>query len=192
MLAGMHVSANSNELAPDEVVSATYLPSKRLLIVTALGGAAFGLVLGLGWIAFSEPGTDDLILAMIGPVVGAILALMNSIRTASLKFGTDWVEGPREGGTGTILIRRQNAARLEIIDPQRIRLHRSDMERLAVNLGHYDFMDAQMIRMRLTAIAGGPTSTPPEMLISDSRQKRKRSGSQRSRRRRRARGGQPE
>ena len=174
MLATMDVSADSNELAPDEVVSATYYPSKRRLIVSGLAGALFGLVAAVAYAGFTGAEGVQLLVAIAGPAAGAIVALMSSIRTASLKFGTDWVEGPREGGTGSILIRRRNALRLEVIDQRRIRVIRSDFERLMVDLGHYDFMDAQMIRMRLTAIAGGSTSTPPEMLISDSRQRKAR------------------
>jgi hypothetical protein len=58
------------------------------------------------------------------------------------------------------------------VDPEKLRLVGRDGERLLVDLDHYDFMDQQMIRMRLTSLAGGRTSTPAEALVQESKRHR--------------------
>jgi len=160
---------DSARLEPDEVVSATYYPSKPRLFKAALSGSLAGLIAGIGLALLTGDYTIGIIATAGSVLVGLAASLFGSASKGRLRFGTDWVEGPVEGGVGHILLRRDDITALEVADVERLRLLRQDGERLIVNLAHYEFMDQQMIRMRLTSLAGGRTSTPPEMLVQESK-----------------------
>lgn len=164
---------DSARLEPDEVVSAVYYPSKRRLVIATVSGSIAGLIVGIGAaLLLTGNGAGGLITAAASALLGAGISLFGSASKARLRFGTDWVEGPVEGGVGYVLLWRDDIAGLEIVDQDKLRLKRRDGEALLVDLDHYDFMDQQMIRMRITSLAGGPTSTPPETLVQESRRHR--------------------
>lgn len=156
------------ELEPDEVVSATYYPNKVRLLTAGMTGSLAGLLLGIGFALVSGDSSTSILVMAAFIILGTAVSLFGSVRNTRLRFGTDWVEGPVQGGVGEILIRRANIASLEVVDEHKLRLIRNDQETMLVDLGHYDFMDEQMIRMRLASLAGGTTSTPPESLVRES------------------------
>jgi len=164
---------NSARLEPDEVVSAVYYPNKVRLVVATISGSLAGLVVGIGVaLLLTGDGAAGLIATAASVVLGAAISLFGSVSNARLRFGADWVEGPVEGGVGYVLMWRDDIAALEVVDQDKLRLARRDGERLLVDLAHYEFMDQQMIRMRLTSLAGGRTSTPPETLVQESKRHR--------------------
>jgi len=117
----------------------------------------------------SGDNTVGVIATAAAVAVGTAISLFGSVSNARLRFGSDWVEGPVEGGVGNVVLWRDDVAAMEIVDPEKLRLVRRDGERLLVDLDHYDFMDQQMIRMRLTSLGGGRTSTPAEALVQEPR-----------------------
>jgi hypothetical protein len=156
-------------LEPDEVVSATYYPNKARLITAAVSGSLAGLLIGIGFALVTGDDTLGILVTAGGVAIGTAISLFGSVANARLRFGTDWVEGPVEGGVGSILLWRNDIAGMEIVGEDKLRLLREDGERIIVDLGHYEFMDQQMIRMRLTSLSGGSTSTPPETLVQESK-----------------------
>ncbi|HKL64058.1 MAG TPA: hypothetical protein VJ883_11860 [Woeseiaceae bacterium] len=160
---------HSARLEPDEVVSATYYPNKVRLIAAGVSGSLVGLVVGIGFTLVSGDNTVGVIATAAAVAVGTAISLFGSVSNARLRFGSDWVEGPVEGGVGNVVLWRDDVAAMEIVDPEKLRLVRRDGERLLVDLDHYDFMDQQMIRMRLTSLGGGRTSTPAEALVQEPR-----------------------
>ncbi len=157
---------DSARLEPDEVVSAVYYPNKVRLVAATVSGSLAGLMVGIGAaLLLTGDGPSGVITAAASAVLGAAISLFGSVSNSRLRFGTDWVEGPVEGGVGYVLMWRDDIAALEVVDPDKLRLARRDDQRLLVDLAHYEFMDQQMIRMRLTSLAGGRTSTPPETLV---------------------------
>lgn len=160
---------DSARLETDEVVSATYYPNKARLIVAAVSGSLAGLLIGIGFALVTGDDTVGILFAAGGVAIGTAISLYGSVANARLRFGTDWVEGPVEGGVGSVLLRRDDIAGMEIVGEHKLRLLREDGERIIVDLDHYEFMDQQMIRMRLTSLSGGSTSTPPETLVQESK-----------------------
>lgn len=163
---------DSARLEPDEVVSATYYPNKVRLVVAGVSGSLAGLLVGIGFALVSGDTTVGVVATAGGVAIGTAISLLGSVSNARLRFGTDWVEGPVEGGVGNVLLWRDDVAAMDIVDPEKLRLVGRDGERLLVDLDHYDFMDQQMIRMRLTSLAGGRTSTPAEALVQESKRHR--------------------
>lgn len=164
---------DSARLEPDEVVSAVYYPNKARLVAATVSGSIAGLIVGIGVaLLLTGDGAGGFLTAAASAVLGAGISLFGSASQARLRFGTDWVEGPVEGGVGYVLMWRDDIAALEVVDQHKLRLARQDGERLLVDLAHYEFMDQQMIRMRLTSLAGGRTSTPPETLVQESKRHR--------------------
>ncbi|MEJ2604029.1 MAG: hypothetical protein P8172_12175 [Gammaproteobacteria bacterium] len=172
---------DSARLEPDEVVSATYYPNKFRLAAAGLSGSLAGLALGIGFALLTGDSTASVMAVAAFVLLGTTVSLFGSVRNKRLRFGTDWVEGPVEGGVGNVLMRRGNIAAMEVVARDSLRLVRRDQESMLIDLRHYDFMDQQMIRMRLTSLAGGMTSTPPESLVRES--KRHRLGIRRNERR---------
>jgi len=164
---------DSARLEPDEVVSAVYYPNKARLVAATVSGSIAGLVVGVGVaLLLTGDGAAGFLTAAASVVLGAGVSLFGSASKARLRFGTDWVEGPVEGGVGYVLMWRDDIAALEVVDQDKLRLARRDGERMLVDLAHYEFMDQQMIRMRLTSLAGGRTSTPPGTMVQESKQHR--------------------
>ncbi|WP_405232826.1 hypothetical protein [Lentisalinibacter salinarum] len=164
---------DSARLEPDEVVSAVYYPNKARLVAATVSGSIAGLIVGIGVaVLLTGDGAGGLLTAAASAVLGAGISLFGSASQARLRFGADWVEGPVEGGVGYVLMWRHDITALEVVDQHKLRLARHDGERLLVDLAHYEFMDQQMIRMRLTSLAGGRTSTPPEALVQESKRHR--------------------
>lgn len=161
--------SDSARLQPDEVVSATYYPNKVRVVRAALSGSIAGLAVGIAFVLVTGDDATAIIATAAFIAVGSILSVYGSVSNTRLRFGTDWVEGPREGGVGSVLMRRKDIAGMDVVDEHKLRVLRHDEERLMVNLDHYEFMEQQMIRMRLTSLAGGRTTTPPETLVQESR-----------------------
>lgn len=160
---------DSARLQPDEVVSATDYPNRMRLVTAGISGSLAGLVVGIGFALVTGEGTASVLATAAFVLAGTAVSLFGSVKNTRLRFGIDWVEGPVEGGIGDMLLRRRNIAAMEVVGEDKIRLSRDDGETMLVDLDHYDFMEQQMIRMRLTSLAGGTTSTPPESLVRDSR-----------------------
>ena len=144
-----------------EIVNAVYRPNRLRLGLSELSGSVIGLVAGLAFALFSGADAGVAAATILFMVGGSAAALFRSVSGAKLRFGADWVDS----GADTVRIRKAQIERLQIIDLNRLRLHGREGEALLVDLRHYDFMDQQMIRLRLTTLAGGVTSTPAKALL---------------------------